>query len=148
MAQVKKCRPGIRLYIIGEGPDRKKLEKKIRSLGLNKHGHPHRKQGQSFSHHGQDDGFALTSRYEGRAGDMGGKDPGLEIFITKNLEKYNPGIAGREDIVRALCGAAEGKRQATTSPNIIKTLKRDSRGFGILIFNIGVISRPLPRDGA
>ena len=30
------------------------------------------------------------------------KTLGLELFLTKNLEQYNPGIPGREDMVAAL----------------------------------------------
>ena len=52
------------------------------------------------------DGFVLTSRYEGQGLVIWeAKTLGLEIFITDNLEKYNPGISGYRDIVGALCSA-------------------------------------------
>ena len=49
------------------------------------------------------DGFVLTSRYEGQGIVIWeAKTLGLELFISKNLEAYNPGIAGYDDIAQAL----------------------------------------------
>lgn len=52
------------------------------------------------------DGFVLTSRYEGQGIVIWeAKTLGLELFISKNLEAYNPGITGYEDIAQALINA-------------------------------------------
>jgi glycosyltransferase involved in cell wall biosynthesis len=107
MARVKKLRPDIRLFVIGDGPDRKKLESQIASLGLGDTVTLLGNLSNPFPVLDKMDGFVLTSRYEGQGLVIWeAKTLGLEIFITKNLEKYNPGISGREDIVESLSGAA------------------------------------------
>lgn len=106
MAQVKKRRADIRLYVIGDGPDRKKLADQIASLGLSETVTLLGNMPNPFPAMNKMDGFVLTSRYEGQGLVIWeAKTLGLEVFITKNLEKYNPGIKGREDIVEALCSA-------------------------------------------
>ena len=106
MAEVHRRRPDIRLYLIGDGPDRSKLTAQIKRLGLEETVTLLGNQPNPFPYVDQMDGFVLTSRYEGQGIVIWeAKTLGLELFISKNLEKYNPGIAGREDIVEALCAA-------------------------------------------
>ena len=58
------------------------------------------------------DGFVLTSRYEGQGLVIWeAKTLGLELFITDNLEKYNPGISGYRDVTAALIGAQRREKQ-------------------------------------
>ena len=105
-AKVVKARPDMRLYLLGDGPDRAKLERQISSLGLDEYVTLLGNQANPFPYLAQMDGFALTSRYEGQGLVIWeAKTLGLELFISKNLEAYNPGIAGREDIAEALIKA-------------------------------------------
>ena len=106
MAEVCKARPDIHLYMIGDGPDREKLTAQRDSLGLKDRVSFLGNQPNPFPYLDKMDGFVLTSRYEGQGIVIWeAKALGLELFISKNLEKYNPGISGYEDIVSALKGA-------------------------------------------
>lgn len=106
MAQVHERRPDIHLYMLGDGPDREKLTEQIMRLGLEGTVTMLGNQQNPFPYLDKMDGFVLTSRYEGQGIVIWeAKTLGLELFISENLEKYNPGITGRRDIVEALCGA-------------------------------------------
>ena len=106
MAQVVKNRQDIHLYLIGDGPDRNDLEQQIDRLGLNEYVSFLGNQKNPFPYVKQMDGFALTSRYEGQGIVLWeAKSLGLELFMGKNLEKYNPGLTGTEDVVKALSQA-------------------------------------------
>ena len=106
MAKVHEARPDIHLYLLGDGPDREALEKQIAALGLQDTITLLGNQTNPFNYLKKMDGFVLTSRYEGQGLVIWeAKTLGLEIFITDNLEKYNPGISGYRDIVAALVSA-------------------------------------------
>ena len=106
MAQVHAARPDIHLYLLGDGPDREKLTAQIARLGLQDTVTLLGNQPNPFPYVDQMDGFVLTSRYEGQGLVIWeAKTLGLELFITDNLEKYNPGITGYRDIVSALISA-------------------------------------------
>lgn len=106
MAKVHAVRPDIHLYLLGDGPDREKLTEQIARLGLESTVTLLGNQANPFPYVDQMDGFVLTSRYEGQGLVIWeAKTLGLELFITDNLEKYNPGISGYRDIVSALCSA-------------------------------------------
>jgi len=106
ISQVVKKRPDMRLYILGEGPDREKLSRLIADLGLSGVVTLMGNKQNPFPYLDQMDGFVLTSRYEGQGLVIWeAKTLGLEIFITENLVKYNPTVKGHTDIVEALCGA-------------------------------------------
>lgn len=112
MAQVHEKRPDIHLYLIGDGPDRETLEQQIAQLGLTDSVTLLGNQQNPFPYLDKMDGFTLTSRYEGQGIVIWeAKTLGLELFITENLEKYNPGIPGRADLVEALCGAERKPKQ-------------------------------------
>ena len=106
MAQVHKVRPDIHLYMIGDGPDREKLTEQCHRLGLQETVTMLGNQQNPFPYLDKMDGFVLTSRYEGQGIVIWeAKTLGLELFISKNLEQYNPGISGYSDIPAALCAA-------------------------------------------
>lgn len=106
LAEVKKERDDLRLYLLGDGPDREKLLEQIHELGLEDMVTLLGNQKNPFNYLDQMDGFVLTSRYEGQGMVIReAKTLGLELFLTKNLEQYNPGIPGREDLVAALIAA-------------------------------------------
>lgn len=106
MAKVHKARPDVRLYLLGDGPEREKLTAQIAELGLTDTVTLLGNRANPFPYVDKMDGFVLTSRYEGQGLVIWeAKTLGLEIFITDNLEKYNPGITGYRDIVPALVAA-------------------------------------------
>jgi len=104
--EVKKNRSDLRFYLIGDGPDREKLEKQIAQLGLSDMVTLLGNQPNPFNYLAEMDGFVLTSRYEGQGiVILEAKAVGLELFLSENLEKYNPGILATKDIVAALSAA-------------------------------------------
>ena len=105
-AKVRAARPDMHLYLLGDGPDREAIQSQIRSLKLDSAVTLLGNKPNPFPYLDQMDGFTLTSRYEGQGLVIWeAKAVGLELFIAKNLEKYNPGIRGYADIPAALIGA-------------------------------------------
>jgi len=112
MAEVVRQRQDIHLYLLGDGPDREKIARQVTRLGLDSFVSLLGNKSNPFPYLEKMDGFVLTSRYEGQGMVIWeAKTLGLELFITKNLEKYNPDIAGREDIVSALVRAERHEKQ-------------------------------------
>ncbi|MCL2030595.1 MAG: glycosyltransferase, partial [Oscillospiraceae bacterium] len=106
IARAAPRRPDLRLYLLGDGPDREKLERQIGELGLGGVVTLLGNQPNPFPYLRQMDGFTLTSRYEGQGIVIWeAKALGLELFISRNLEKYNPGIEGVDDVAEALLTA-------------------------------------------
>lgn len=111
-ARVHAMRPDMHLYLIGDGPERAALESQRVSLGLNDSVTFLGNLPNPFPVLKQMDGFALTSRYEGQGIVLWeAKSLGLELFMVKRLEQYNPGLSGYEDIVPPLCAAFRRDRQ-------------------------------------
>ena len=112
LASVVKKRSDIRLFIIGDGPDREKLERQIRKSGLENFVTLLGNRTNPFPFLDKADGFALTSRYEGQGMVIWeAKALGLEIFISENLEKYNPSVPGRRDVAEALLLAERKEKE-------------------------------------
>lgn len=112
LAEVKKARQDFHMYFIGDGPDRQALTEQAERLGLTEFVSFLGNQANPFNYMDQMDGFVLTSRYEGQGMVIWeAKALGLPLYISKNLEAYNPGIVGVEDIPAALIAAKkpEGK---------------------------------------
>ncbi len=106
LAEVKKRRPEIHLYILGDGPDRDALTEQARSLGLEDSFTLLGNQSNPFPYLRKMDGFVLTSRYEGQGMVvLEAKAVGLPLYIADNLGKYNPGIECCGDVVEALANA-------------------------------------------
>ena len=106
LAEVKKVRRDFHFYLIGDGPDRAALERQISALGLTEYVTLLGNQSNPFCYLDKLDGFVLTSRYEGQGMVIWeAKALGLPLYIAKNLEPYNPGITGYEDMAAALIHA-------------------------------------------
>ncbi len=111
MAQVVARRQDIHLYLLGDGPDREKLEQQIEQLNLQPFVTLLGNKQNPFPYLDKMDGFTLTSRYEGQGLVIWeAKTLGLELFITENLVKYNPGIPGYTDLVEVLVQAHRRER--------------------------------------
>ena len=106
LAQVRRAGKPFHFYLIGDGPDRKALENQIQRLGLAGEVTLLGNQPNPFPYMDRMDGFVLTSRYEGQGMVIWeAKALGLPLYISKNLEAYNPGIEGCADIAQALLRA-------------------------------------------
>lgn len=106
MKDIVNKRKDIHLYIIGDGEDRKKIEKLIEEKKLKEYITLLGNQQNPFKYIKDMDGFVLTSRYEGQGMViLEAMCLGLDVYITKNLEKYNENISGYEDIVEPIVKA-------------------------------------------
>ncbi|MBO5543368.1 MAG: glycosyltransferase [Oscillospiraceae bacterium] len=114
--------PRLRLYIIGDGPDRAPLEKqakealpgKIHFLGAKQN---------PYAILDRMDAFLSTSRYEGQPLNIEeARVIGLPIYCTKNLEAYSRDIRGYDDdgLVEALASA----RRQEKHPNDLEEYNR------------------------
>ena len=92
------------LYIIGDGPDRLKIEKQIEKLHLSDDVSLLGNQSNPFPYLRKMDAFVLDSRYEGQGIVLlEAKALGLKLIFPTRLEKYNEGLIGSESIVDVLC---------------------------------------------
>lgn len=90
------------LYIIGDGEDTEKIKSQIKKYKLN-NVYMLGKQKNPYMYMKQADGFILTSRYEGQGMViLEAQTLGLDIFISKHLEKYVDGFVGYDDLVSIL----------------------------------------------
>ena len=111
-ARVCQARADMRLYLIGDGPERPALEAQIAELRLGDRVTLLGSLSNPFPVLRQMDGFALTSRYEGQGIVLWeAKALGLELFMVRRLEQYNPGLSGYEDIVPPLCAAEKREKR-------------------------------------
>lgn len=107
-----KYRKNFHLYLIGDGPERKKLEEQVKEYKIDNYVTFLGYQKNPYKYMNLMDGFILTSRYEGQGMVLWeAKVLGLEIFMTKNLEKYNPGLEGYKDIVNVLKNAEKKEKK-------------------------------------
>ena len=105
-AEAARKRPELHLYILGDGPDREKLLSQIRRLDLEGRVTLLGNRENPFPYLSQMDAFTLTSRYEGQGLVIWeAKAVGLPLYISKNLEPYNPGISGTVDLPAAFAAA-------------------------------------------
>ena len=106
-------RDDLRLYIIGDGPDRKKLEQqaeqaapgKITFLGS---------QSNPYAVMNLMDAFISTSRYEGQPLNIEeARAIGLPLYCSKNLEQYAENLHGLEEpeLMEAICAAQRQQKR-------------------------------------
>ena len=112
LAEVKKTRPEMHLYILGEGPDRDALTNQAQQLGISDGFTLLGNQSNPFPYLKKMDAFVLTSRYEGQGMVLWeAKAVGLPLYAAANLGKYNPGIECCDDIAAALTGAQKTEKK-------------------------------------
>ena len=122
------ARGDLRLYIIGDGPDREALEAQAGELGIADRVFFLGNQPNPYCYMARMDAFLSTSRYEGQPLNiMEAMAVGLPLYCSKNLEQYTEGLVGREDLVQALIEAQlEEKRPddlAAYNNAILKSLE-------------------------
>ena len=124
MNDIVKRRQDIHLYMIGDGKDRKKIEKLIGKYKLENHITLLGNQKNPFSYVMKMDGFVLTSRYEGQGMViLEAQCLGLELFISKHLEKYVTDIKGC-DIVDEICNAKKTNKKKFALDNYNKEITK------------------------
>lgn len=107
-----KEREDLRLYILGDGPDRPAIEAQIKRLGLSDKVTLLGNQQNPFCYMKHMDAFISTSRYEGQPLNiMEAMAVGLPLYCAKNLEKYLPTLNGIEDIAAALKAAVKEEKK-------------------------------------
>ncbi len=110
-AEALKQREDLRLYIIGDGPDRQALEEQRERLGLAGKVQFLGNQPNPFRYMARMDAFLSTSRYEGQPLNiMEAMAVGLPLYCAKNLEQYTEGLRGYEDLVPALVAAQKTEK--------------------------------------
>lgn len=100
MAEVRKYREDIQLFIIGDGPERKKLEKLVKEKEIEDNVFFLGKQTNPYKYMRKMDGLIFTSLYEGQGMVVREAEAlGLDLFIDTQLKDYNEGIAVSFDMV-------------------------------------------------
>lgn len=114
--------PCLRLYIIGDGPDREALEKQATEMLPGKIHFLGAKTNPYAILNGMD-AFLSTSRYEGQPLNIEeAKVIGLPIYCTKNLEAYSQDIRGYDD--EALVDALASAQRLEKQPNDLEEYNR------------------------
>lgn len=126
-------RDDLRLYIMGDGPEREALEIQRASLSLQDKVIFMGYQTNPYSVMNKMDAFISTSRYEGQPLNiMEAMVIGLPLYCTKNLEKYTDGLQGYEDIVSALINAKKEPKHPDNlieyNKNILNNIARLAEG--------------------
>lgn len=105
-AKACNSRGDLRLYILGDGPDREPLTQQRDRLGLTDRVFFLGNKTNPYAYMARMDAFISTSRYEGQPLNiMEAMAVGLPLYCTKNLEAYTEGLRGYEDIAAALARA-------------------------------------------
>lgn len=111
-------RDDLRLYIMGDGPDREALTAQRDELGLTDKVTFLGNRPNPFCIMKLMDAFISTSRYEGQPLNiMEAMVVGLPLYCTKNLEKYTADLVGFDDLASALIKA---KKQPKTPDDLIE----------------------------
>ena len=117
VAKALQQRKDLRLYIMGDGPEKESLLQLGEDLGIADHVIFLGNRENPFAIMSQMDAFISTSRYEGQPLNiMEAKAVGLPLFCAKNLEKYTEDLCGYEDLTDALASAV---RQPKKPDNLI-----------------------------
>ena len=105
-------RQDLRLYIIGDGPDREELLRQRENLGLQTKVFFLGNQENPYCYMSRMDAFLSTSRYEGQPLNiMEAMAVGLPLYCARNLEKYTRGLRGYDDLALALLAAEKSEKR-------------------------------------
>lgn len=109
-------RKDFHMYFIGDGQERENLLKITNNLKLNEYVTFLGRKNNPYKYMNKMDAFVLTSRYEGQGMViLEAKTLGLELFISKNLEKYNDGeFKGFDDVVDGLKNAKKKDKKTVS----------------------------------
>ncbi len=111
-AKALESRKDLRLYIIGDGEDKDAVCEQIERLSLTDKVFLLGNQQNPFCYMKHMDAFISTSRYEGQGMNiMEAMVVGLPLYCTKNLEKYVPGLIGKENMVDALIASEKAEKK-------------------------------------
>lgn len=101
--ELKENRTDFHLYLIGDGPDKAKLEKLCEIYKIQNFVTFLGNQKNPFKYLKQMDLFYLTSRYEGQGMVLlEAKAVGLDVLIPEHLEKYCPEIKSKKNVLKEL----------------------------------------------
>lgn len=105
-------RNDLRLYIIGDGPDREMLEEQVHSLKLSDKVFFLGNQSNPYCYMSRMDAFISTSRYEGQPLNiMEAMAVGLPLYCSSNLEKYTEGLHGYDDLAPVIAAAVKTEKK-------------------------------------
>ena len=106
-------RKDIHFYLIGDGEEKNKLIKLAKKYEIYDYITFISKKTNPFKYENVMDGFVLTSRYEGQGMViLEALSLGLEIFISKNLEKYNNyNISGTDNLITEIINAKKKNKK-------------------------------------
>ena len=111
-AEASRQREDLRLFIIGDGPERQALEEQREKLGLTDKVCFLGSQPNPYRFLARMDVLLSTSRYEGQGMNiMEAWVVGLPVICPKHLEQYIDGLEGCEDLVSALVSARKTERR-------------------------------------
>ena len=106
LSKALKSRDDLQLYLLGDGPDREKLQAMAEGLGISGHVTFMGRKENPFCYMKLMDAYISTSRYEGQPlNTMEAMAIGLPLYCSKNLEQYTRGLKGYEDLAEALVNA-------------------------------------------
>ena len=116
--KASKERDDLHLYILGDGPDREKLENiagdNVTFLGNKTN---------PYAYMNKCDAFISTSRYEGQPLNIKEAEViGLPLYCTKNLEAYSAGLKGQDDLVSAIVSAEKETKKPDMLEHYNKTI--------------------------
>ena len=112
MKKITKKRKDIHLYIIGDGNQRKKLEKLVKNEKLDSYITFLGSQPNPFMYEALMDGFVLESRYEGQGiVFLEAKVLGLDLIIPSHLKKYIDDVEFTDDVCKKILSLKKKKKK-------------------------------------
>ena len=130
MKEIIKKRKDIHLYIIGDGNQRKKLEKMVKFEKLDSYITFLGSQSNPFQYETLMDGFVLESRYEGQGiAFLEAKVLGLDLIIPSHLKNYIDDVEFTDDVCKKILSLQKKKKKKYHSleeynSNIVKKINQ------------------------